>query len=111
MEFNDEDLDYFLHDNAYKIRRWVYNGLDMAANSTSALFRVISKCKDEILKKCLTDMGLKPIITLDGEEGFDYFVMLKRNIEFVKILRNRRVQFGKYHDYDPFFIATPYETR
>ena len=88
MELTKFELDDYLHDNAHLIRRLVLNGLDMAANSTSALFQVLIKFDDKPIKKCLKNKGLKPIFTLEGEEQFDYFVMLKRNNEFVRILRN-----------------------
>ena len=103
MDITYDQLEFFLHDNAHLVRRWIYNPLVMAANSTTKLFKVLSWCDDESIKKCLMDMGLKPITFPDGEKRLDYFTMLERNIEFVKILRNRRYNFGSYHEYDKLY--------
>jgi hypothetical protein len=102
LSLTREELDYYLHDNNSTIRRWVYNGLDMAAKSCSSLFRILIKCDDEALTKCLNDMGLRAVETSEGEINH-YLIMLKRNIAFVKILRNRRIHYSDYMDHDRLF--------
>ena len=111
ITLENEEVDQYLFDHCWLIRRWVYNPLDMAANINGSLLKVLLKCDDRPLQKVLTRIGLKATILPDGEQRWDYFTMLKRNIEFMRIFINRRMLFGNYHDMDKFHIAHTQEYR
>jgi hypothetical protein len=49
-------------------------------------------------------MGVKAMATPYGTTKNDYLIMLKRNIAFVKILRNRRIHYKEYMDHDQIMI-------
>ncbi|CAF0818506.1 unnamed protein product [Brachionus calyciflorus] len=110
ITLENEEVDQYLFDNCCLIRRWVYNPLDMATSINGSLVKVLLKCDNRPLQKVLTRIGLKATTLPDGEER-DYFTMLKRNIEFMRIFINRRVLFGNYHDMDKFHIAHTQEYR
>ncbi|CAF0869478.1 unnamed protein product [Brachionus calyciflorus] len=90
ITLENEEVDQYLFDHCWLIRRWVYNPLDKAANINGSLLKVLLKCDDRHLKKVLSRIGLKTTILLDGEQ---------------------RVLFGNYHDMDEFHIAHTQEYR
>ncbi|CAF0805055.1 unnamed protein product [Brachionus calyciflorus] len=63
------------------------------------------------MKNIPNGFNFETTILPDGEQRWDYFTMLKRNIEFMRIFINRRMLFCNYHDMDKFHIAHTQEFR
>jgi hypothetical protein len=91
-------VELLLEEHKIAIRKWVFDGIDLAANSESFLFYVLTQCDHETLTKCLKSAGLLSVATHEGVK-FDYYTMLKRNIEFVAMLKYRKSHFSTYLAY------------